>query len=136
VNKPWKEQTPQTLPVYGSGERRFVAWDWSPEGTRVAGSFRGEPMDVGYFSLAENRFQIIAKMDQFPMWLPDKRRLIYGFENKIFIADAETNRTKEIGARPTDEIQSIGISRDGRLIYYTAFSSESDVWTLDNSQDQ
>lgn len=70
------------------------------------------------------------------MWLPDGRRIIYGLDNKIFIVDTGTKKTKELGLRLTGELHSIGISRDGRLIYYTLFSSESDIWLLDNSQSQ
>src|SRR6185369_9585249 len=118
------EQTPQTLPEFDPADRRrFVVWDWSPDGSRLAGSISGAPMDAGIFSFNENRFDSVGKMDTFPAWLPDSRRIIYAFQNRIFIADLK--QTRELDLHPTEDVQSVGISRDGRLIYYTLFSSES-----------
>ena len=137
ASKNWNEQTPEILPDYDSTDRRrFVVWDWSPDGSRIVGSLSGAPMDAGIFSFTENRFDEVTKMDSFPAFLPDSLRIIYGFENKFFIADTTTKKTRELGIRPTEQIQSVGISRDGRLIYYTLFSSESDIWLLDNSVNQ
>lgn len=31
-------------------------------------------------------------MEKFPVWLPDSRRLIWGVENRIFIADADKKK--------------------------------------------
>ena len=128
------EQTPQMIPEFDPKDRRrFVVWDWSPDGTRLAGSFSGAPMDAGIFTFAQNRFDLLGKMNSFPAFLPDNRRIIYGFENRIYIADAETRKPRELDIRPTEDIQDVGISRDGRLIYYTLYSNESDIWLLDNS---
>ncbi|HEY0459233.1 MAG TPA: protein kinase [Pyrinomonadaceae bacterium] len=127
------DQTPQTVPEYNPNNRRFVVWDWSPDGTRLAGSFSGAPMEAGFYSLTENRFDLVGKMDRFPAWLPDNRRLIYAFENRIFITGTDTRKTRELDIHPTENIQDVGISRDGRLIYFTLFSSESDIWLLNNS---
>jgi eukaryotic-like serine/threonine-protein kinase len=134
-DKSWNEQTLEKLPDYDpTDRRRFLAWNWSPDGSLLAGNFSGAPMEVGFYSFADQRFEIIAKLRNFPMWLPDSRRFIYGYENKLFIADADTKKTREIvGLRPTENLQSIGISRDGRLIYYTLASSESDIWLLDHT---
>ncbi len=137
LNKGWTEQTPQILPDFDpTDKRRFVAWDWSPDGALLTGSFSGEPMNAGFYSLSEKRFEQVGKMDNFPAWLPDNRRFIYGFENRLFIADTNTKKTRELDIRPPEDVQSVGISRDGKLIYYTLFSSESDIWLLDNSANQ
>ncbi|HVE56186.1 MAG TPA: protein kinase, partial [Pyrinomonadaceae bacterium] len=137
TTKSWTEQTQQVLPDFDpTDKRRFVAWDWSPDGTLLTGSFSGEPMDAGFYSLTEKRYEPVAKMNIFPAWLPDNRRFIYGFENRLFIADTESKKPRELEIRPTEEIQSVDISRDGKLIYYTLFSSESDIWLLDNSANQ
>ncbi len=137
VDKNWNEQTLEKLPDYDpTDRRRFLAWNWSPDGSRLAGNFSGEPMDTGFYSFADDRFEIIAKMRNFPMWLPDSRRFIYGFENKLYIADTDTKKTREIGLNLTETLESVGISRDGKLIYYTLSSSESDIWLLDISDNQ
>jgi hypothetical protein len=50
---------------------------WSPDGTRLAGSFSGEPMKAGFYSFTKNRFDRVGKMEKLPVWLPDTRRLIW-----------------------------------------------------------
>ncbi|MBS1796313.1 MAG: PD40 domain-containing protein [Acidobacteria bacterium] len=126
------EQTSVTLPVFDPADRqRFVVWDWSPDGTRLAGSFSGSPMKAGIYSLAGNRFEPLDAMDSYPMWLPDNRRIVYGHNDRIFITDTETKRTRELDFRPAGDLRDIGISRDGRLLYYTLQSGESDIWLLD-----
>lgn len=137
ADKNWNEQTPQKLPDFDPTDRqRFVVWDWSSDSSRLVGSISGAPMNAGIFSFTENRYETVAKMDSFPRWLPDSRRIIYGYENRFYIADTTAKKPRELDIRPTDQIQDIGISRDGRLIYYTLFSSESDIWLLDNSVNQ
>jgi Tol biopolymer transport system component len=66
--------------------------------------------------------------------LPDNRRIVFESENKIFITDSETKKTKEILSRHPENIGSAFISRDGRLLYYTVHLSESNIWLLDISQ--
>ncbi|MBC7932626.1 MAG: hypothetical protein H7Z38_18860, partial [Rubrivivax sp.] len=72
----------------------------------------------------------ITDFDAFPWWLPDSRRLVFGHEGKAFIADTVTKKAREIIARPPEQIRSVGVSRDNRLLYYTVLSSENDIWLL------
>ena len=133
----FREQTPQLLPeLESTGNRKFVVWDWSPDGTRLTGSFSGSPMDAGTYTFENNRFDLVGKMSRYPAWLPDNRRLIYVFENRIYIGDTETKKTRELPIQQTEYIQDISISHDGKLIYFTLFSSESDIWLLDHSANQ
>jgi len=139
AEKIWSQQSQPlpTLPDFDTADRRrFLVWDWSPDGTRLTGSFSGSPMETGFYSFAENRFEIIGKMENFPAFLPDSRRIIYGFENRLYIADAVTKKTRTLDLLLTEDMQTLGVSRDGRLIYYTLSSSESDIWLLDNSANQ
>ena len=75
-------------------------------------------------------------MENFPAWLPDSRRFIYGYKNFIQIADSETKKTRQLNLPFIEELPSVGVSRDGKLIYYTLSSSESDIWLLDISDNQ
>jgi hypothetical protein len=34
-------------------------------------------------------------------------------------------------SRPPQQVRSVAVSRDGKLLYYTLFSSESDIWLLE-----
>ena len=124
---------PEAEPTEG---RRFVIWDWSPDGSLLVGSLSGGPMKAGGYSLTENRFEILGDTDIYPAAFPDQRRILWGFENRLYIGDTVTKKVRELGIRPTENIQDIGVSSDGRMIFYTLFSSESDIWLLDNSANQ
>ena len=68
-----------------------------------------------------------------PSWLPDSRYISYTSANKIFLADMETGKLTELFAPKSGEVRSPFVSRDGRLLYYTIHTFESDVWLLDHS---
>ena len=40
-NKSWSEQSPQPLPLLDNPTDRFVVWDWSPDGQKLAIQFGG-----------------------------------------------------------------------------------------------
>jgi serine/threonine protein kinase/WD40 repeat protein len=128
------EQTPPTLPV--DSAQRLVAWDWSPDGKKLAGVLVvGDKRHIGYYSFETNQYHIVVEnTDELPSWLPDSRRLVYSVRSKIFLADTFTKQTKEILANPQVEIRSPFVSRDGKLLYYTAGNNESDIWLLDLSE--
>jgi len=130
VNKSWSEQQPRQLPDVGNGER-FGAWDWSPDGSKIVGTFSGDEQYVGYFSLETQRFEKIAPGGGNPMWLSDSTRFIYIFENKAYLIDIHTKRGRKILDLAQEGIGGLGISSDGQLIYFTVASSESDIWLLD-----
>jgi Tol biopolymer transport system component len=65
------------------------------------------------------------------MWLPDSRRFVFVHAGKVFLANTETKKVREFYSHQPEEIRSAAVSRDGHLLYYTLFSSESDIWLLD-----
>ena len=134
LSKNWQEQTAQKLSP-GENISSFVAWDWSPDDKKLAGTIiEGNARSLGIYSYETNGYtKIVENGDFIPSWLPDSRRLVYGFENKIFIADIETHKSSELVSSPTEELRSPFVSRDGKLLYYAARTSESDIWLLDNS---
>ena len=71
-----------------------------------------------------------GRLERAPSWLPDSRHLVFANEGKAYIADTSTKKVRELLGRPTEQIRSVGVSRHGRLLYYTLNSTESDVWLL------
>jgi Tol biopolymer transport system component/predicted Ser/Thr protein kinase len=130
MNKPWSEQTPQPLPPPDISDR-FVVWDWSPDGKKLAGFFEGRSPGLGYYSFETNRYERLAGVSALPMWLPDSQRFVYTYEGKAFIADIGSKKTRELFARQPDQVRALAVSHDGQLIYYTVASAESDIWLLD-----
>jgi len=125
-------QTPFILPATENIER-LVAWDWSPDGKKLAGVLaKGGARHVGYYDFDTGRYEIvIPNSGELPSWLPDSRHFIYSDESRIFIVDIDAKTVKELFSNPLVEIRSPFVSRDGNLLYYTAATYESDIWMLD-----
>jgi len=96
---------------------------------------RKQPRCIAVYSFETKRLErIVENVDVVPSWLPDSRRIVFENLNKIFIADTETKKTKEIHSHKTENIRSAFVSRDGRLLYYSIHTGESNIWLLDSSQ--
>jgi Tol biopolymer transport system component len=117
-----------------------LAWDWSPDGGKLAGTFDGPQSAVGYYSFAGQRYEKVAKVEGYPMWqsdpmwLSDSRRFVFSAGAKAYIADIVTKRLREIFDAGQDEIRGIGISNNDRLLYFSIYESKSDIWLLDLRQ--
>ena len=133
LTKSWQEQTPKQIPKPDTGGY-FITWDWSPDGKKLVGRFGLDQLAAGIFSFETNSFKrVVEKVDTIPAWLADSRRFVYAFEDKIFLDDSETGRIKELLTIEPESPRSSFVSRDGKLLYYTAHSGKSDIWLLDNS---
>ena len=134
VTKEWSEQNLIKLPQPG-GDSYFRAWDWSPDGKKIIGYFeRGENRGMVVYFLETNNYKKINEIVHFPFWLPDNRRIIYAHNGKVSITDTENGKTNEIEELSKEPIRNVRLSRDGNLLYYTVFLTESDIWLLDLTQ--
>ena len=129
LNEDWVRQTPDVLPTPDVG--RFVAWDWSADGKKLIGTLSRPPLEIAYYSFETNRFETLAAFPGSPMWLPDSTRYVFFDENKAYLGDITTKKTREIFVASEGELRSIDISPDGTLLYFAIYSSESDIWLLD-----
>ncbi|HEX6728393.1 MAG TPA: LpqB family beta-propeller domain-containing protein [Pyrinomonadaceae bacterium] len=133
VNKAWSERSLRQLPEPGNGER-FGPWDWSPDGKKLLGTIgtvgnvQGR---VGYFSLEKNQYERFDHFGGTPMWLSDSTRFIFLSGRKVYLTDINTKQVREVFTLEEETIGGLGISSDGQLLYFTASSSESDIWLLD-----
>jgi hypothetical protein len=62
---------------------------------------------------------------------PDSTRFVFFFNNKLFLGDVKTKRVREVFLSNENEIRSVGISLGGKLLYFSLYSSESDIWLMD-----
>ncbi|MGD9564017.1 MAG: protein kinase [Pyrinomonadaceae bacterium] len=129
---PAKPEMANRLPSSDVAER-MVAWDWSPDGKKLAGVLaKGSIRHIGYFSLESGEYKIVVpNVNRVPSWLPDSRHLVYSARSDVFIADIQTGNVRRLFSNPLVSIGSPFISRDGTLLYYAAATSESDIWMLD-----
>ena len=130
VNKPWSEQNLRVLPV-PSDNQRFVAWDWSPDGERVIGNLSGPPSVVACYSFETNQYEKLTEFGSSAMWLPDSTRFVFAFNGKLYLGNVNTKRVREIFGSNENDLRSVDVSADGKLVYYSAYTSESDIWLLD-----
>src|SRR5688572_21297200 len=130
VNEEWNKQTPQLLPTLDDGSR-FVAWDWSPDGKKLIGTISRPPLEIAYFSFETNRYEKLVPFSGSPMWLPDSTRFIFFTPTTAYVSDINTKKVREIFSSADGELRSIDISPDGTLLYFTVYTSESDIWLLD-----
>jgi serine/threonine protein kinase len=131
VDKPWSPEASEVLPL-GDNDAFFRMWDWSPDGTMLAGFY--EPASgggIGFYSFATRQYVRITDFNAIPRWLPDSKRLIFPRDGKAMIIDIETKRIREVLPEIRDQIRNVAVSRDGKLLYYTDQTSESDIWLLD-----
>jgi len=130
VNKPWTEQPLKQLPLPPENQR-FVAWDWSPDGKRLIGSLTASRTLVGSFSFETSEYEKLTDFGGAAMWLPDSTRFVFLFNNKVYVGDINTRRVREIFSTNENEIRSVDVSPDGKLLYFTMYLSESDIWMMD-----
>ncbi len=131
VDKAVARQPAQPLPT-PEGGASFVAWDWSPDGDKLAGTFGVAASGVGFYSFAEGKFEKLTDEEAYPVWLSDSRRFIFANEGKAYIADIVSRRVRPFFDAGPEQIRSLGIARDDRLLYFTVQESESDIWLLDS----
>ncbi len=110
----------------------FVAWDWSPDGEKLAGAFGVNTSGVGFYSFAARKYEKLADVDAYPVWLSDSRRFIFSTEGKAYIADVVTKRVRPFFDAGQEQVRSLGIARDDSLLYFSVYESESDIWLLDS----
>lgn len=133
VDRKWNEQSPQALPPMEAQEEIFAAWDWSPDGRRIAGfTQRGDGQVTGIVSydLQEERFTKWSDVGQDPRWLSDSRRLFFVDEGKLWLLNTGSGTRKIIVQSPEWKVERRGLaaSRDDRWIYFSGSRSETEIW--------
>lgn len=129
--RPRAVRTPQ--PLAGQQIPGFLPWSWSPDGKLLAGwQSRTERPNGGVviYSFAAPRYERLTDRGRSPLWLNDNRQLIFADLGKIYLLDILTKQWREIYSVEPDNLGTFMLSRDNRRLYYSLFSSESDVWLL------
>ncbi|MDI1242354.1 MAG: protein kinase, partial [bacterium] len=130
------EQNGEALPK--DPRYRIVVWDWSPDGSKLLGVVaEGDKRHIGYYSLQTKTYEILLENSEaIASWLPDSRRVVYGDGSSVYMIDAVIRVRTKVVENPEVQIRSPFVSRDGKLLYYTASNAESDIWLLDLASDR
>jgi Tol biopolymer transport system component/DNA-binding winged helix-turn-helix (wHTH) protein len=130
-DRPWDEHNVQFLPPIDA-ERRFQAWSWSPDGRSIAGSNASDG-GVMIYSIEKRTYESITAFGSTPAWLSDNRRLMFAFENRLFLVDRTTRSVTELMSFGEGRVQlaaggGFSVTRDSRAIYVTPVVREGDIW--------
>jgi hypothetical protein len=136
VDKSWKEQTLRALPHLSDStafypKTFFLLSSWAPDGRSLAGIERLEDSSstgVVIFSLEYQEFQKLTDFGRGPVWLSDNRRLLFGYEGRIYLVDSQSKRTHEVLSLPHGIGWGFALSQDDRMLYFTLFTNEADIW--------
>jgi eukaryotic-like serine/threonine-protein kinase len=129
LTRPWDTQQLVKLPA-PEPNHWFLPFDWSPDQKKLAGitgDAKNEDPGIVIYDLASQRYQRLNKQGSVAHWLPDSRRLVYGFNYKLYLADSQTGTVRELFALPNLELDDPIPSPDGKWLYYLAYLIDDDI---------
>jgi serine/threonine-protein kinase len=128
-HRPWREQQPETLPAPPDSLASFGPHSWSPDGRRLAGMIGALDRGIVIYTFATQRYQRLTDFGQWPVWLPDSRRVLFVSGGKAFyVVDAQTRQVRRVFEVTRDVIAPPQMTRDGRAIYFSRRVTEADIW--------
>ena len=114
----------------------MVVTSWSPDGSMLAGQAGYPGVGVIVYSFERESYERLTDFGEWPVWLPDSRRLLFVFEGKrFFVVDRETKETEEVFSVPRDVIGPPRISGDGTQVVFSRRVTEADIWLLTFGED-
>jgi Tol biopolymer transport system component len=130
-HRPWAEQRPELLPPLADSLAPYGPHDWSPDGRRLAGMIAAVDRGIIVYDLARRSYQRLTSFGQWPVWLPDSRRILFVSGGTAFyVLDTETRVVRKVFEVSRDVIGPPQLTRDGRAIFFTRRVTEADIWLL------
>ena len=123
ATQPWSQQTPQALPAAGA-PAGLMMLSWSADGRKLAGHNGG----IYSYSFDSGRYERLTGVGQYPMWLNDNQRLLFFAQDKLYLLDSRTRKTQEILSVAPNRFQSLGVSHNSRVVYFSLQTTEADIW--------
>jgi Tol biopolymer transport system component len=121
------------LPAVGEDEAVFNAGDWSPDGRYLGGNLVGSN-EIPFWDVERNDYRLIEVDSEgggsLLGWLPDGRAVVrVGSEPHLL--DVESGSMTPLAEPPVPLGEDAGLpvpSPDGRWLYFSIRSFESDIW--------
>jgi Tol biopolymer transport system component len=113
---------------------QFLVNSWSPDGTRLVGQILapgGLGKGIAIYSLESRTYDKLTDFGEWPVWLPDSRRVLFVSDGKAFyVVDSRTKQVRKIYSVTREVIGPPRLTRDGRMAYFGQRVTEADVWLL------
>ena len=118
------------LPIVSPPASRFVPNSWSPDGMLIAGQNGYATPGLLVYALATRTFeQPIGGFGEWPVWLPDSRRILFVARRREFhVLDTATSETTQVYSTVRDTLGPPRLTPDGREAYYLRRVTSADVW--------
>ena len=130
-NRPWNEQQAEVLPAPPDSLRPFGPHSWSPDGARIAGMIGAFDRGIVTYALGSRTYERMTNYGQWPVWLPDGRRLLFVSGGKAFyVVDRATRAVRKVFSVTRDVIGPPQLTRDGHAVYYSRRVTEADIWLV------
>jgi Tol biopolymer transport system component/predicted Ser/Thr protein kinase len=130
-NRPWKQQSPEVLPELDPPSDHFTVNAWSPDGKHLVGQVATRKGGVVTYSLQSHMYERLTDFGEWPVWLPDSRRVLFVAGGKAFyIVDARTKQVREVFSVTRDIIGPPQLTSDGKTAYFSRRVTESDIWLM------
>ena len=136
LGKSWKDHT-ELLPAFSESEV-FIVDSWSPDGKWLSGHLLRKQSNASIangnavYSLESKRFEKLTDFGGGPVWLSDSYRLLFPYQDKIYLVDSRSKKVREIFSAGSYTIFaiSLSVSKDNRMIYYALEMNEADIWLM------
>jgi len=97
----------------------------------LAGQTTISATGIATYSLRNRGYDELTDFGEFPVWLPDSRRLLFVSRGReIILIDRLTKARRTILVDPRSVLGPPQMTRDGRTLYFTRRVTESDIWTV------
>ena len=76
-------------------------------------------------------YDVLTDAGQFPVWLPDSRRVLFVEAGKrLIVVDSVTRQARTVFTDARNVIGPPELTRDGRTAYFSRRITASDIWLL------
>ena len=131
TSRKWADQSAEVLPDFPVKNKAFVPNSWSPDGRSIAGQVTLTPRGIATYSLGSRAFEIFTDFGEFPVWLPDSRRVLFVAGGRDFyILDTATKQIRKIYTAVRGVYGPPRLTKDGTAAYLTRRMTESDIWLM------
>lgn len=136
ADRAWVDQDLVALPAPDTALDNALAGfrpnAWSPDGEWLAADIGYLDEGIVVYSLRSQTYTRLTDFGQWPVWLPDNRRILFvSGGNGFYVVDRETAEVRQIYASKRDVLGPPRLTPDGRTVYYSRRITEADIWRVD-----